>query len=45
MNWEMCFDDKFLFSVRQTSDNGYIVAGASINYDEENVYLWLLKLD
>ncbi|CCU85029.1 PKD (fragment) [Mesotoga infera] len=48
INWQMCFDksgyDNILYSVKQTSDNGYIVAGASLNH-EENFDFWLLKLD
>ena len=46
-NWQRCFNERgknLFYSVRQTNDNGYIVAGTSLNY-EESAYLWLLKLD
>jgi hypothetical protein len=32
-------------SIEQTSDGGYIVAGATASFDESESYLWVLKLD
>jgi hypothetical protein len=46
--WERTYGgtgDDFAFSIQQTTDSGYIVAGATYSFGASNRDVWVLKLD